>query len=75
MKDLDNKAQNYIRSVEQQVTALKEELQARRNVGQILSNIAFNWGQEGVDFHTIDQNDKNMLTEWRKKWDAIRRAS
>lgn len=57
--------------------ATKEDLRAEiaelREVGQLMSNICFNWGQSGAGFHTLTQDDKDYIDGLRIKWDAIKR--
>jgi hypothetical protein len=45
-----------------------KELLKRRFIGGLLSNVAFNLPQK----HQMTERDREVLTELRKKWDAIK---
>ncbi len=56
-----------------QVRQLRLEVQALRNVGHQLSNIAFNFAQES-SHKEISAHDKETLDRLRRAWDAIERT-
>lgn len=52
---------------------LREEIDALRYVGQQLSNIAFNMGQE-TSHREIEPRVKAQMRDLQRKWDAIPRS-
>lgn len=56
--------------LERELAAVKAELEQRRRVGGLLSNIAHNIAQPSW---TVDEHDRSDLDRMRRDWDAIRR--
>ncbi len=53
--------------------ALRKEVKELRRVGQQLSNVAYNMGQEG-SHKEIRPEDKAIFNRLRREWDAIERT-
>lgn len=49
---------------------LREELRQRRHVGNMMSNVCFNLGQE-ADSRVDDEHAKRSMRELRSEWDNI----
>ncbi len=55
------------------VSELRAEVERLRNVGDQLSNVAFNWGQQAG--YRLEARDCDMLNNLRRQWDAARSAA
>ncbi len=52
---------------------LRKEIAALRHVGQKLSNLAFNMGQE-AGYKEVPGPEKAMMRKLQKEWDSIPRS-
>lgn len=53
---------------------LRDEIRRIRSIGQRLSNVAYNYGQNSHTSTLLSTQDKDMLFALAKEWDTVPRS-